>query len=115
MKSISGFSGTGADFGVAGHREAAADGAGGAKIRRESRLMNSPPFPRSQASLSPLSKKDGGAICDPYFELFTRGEVAPLKDSTTVFTITRHETYLLYNKIEWKCLGSHQIHFLLAE
>jgi hypothetical protein len=84
MKSISGFSGVGANFGVAGRREAAADGAGSTKTRRESRLMSSPPFPRSQASLSPLSKKDGGAICYPYFELFTRGEVAPLKDSTPI-------------------------------
>ncbi len=69
---------------MTGRREAAADGAGGTKRRRESKLMDFPPFPRSQASLSPLSEKDGGAICDPYFELITRGEVAPFKDSTIV-------------------------------
>jgi hypothetical protein len=46
MKSISGFSGAGADFGATRRCEAAADGAGGTKTRRESRLMDSPPFPR---------------------------------------------------------------------
>ncbi len=46
MKSISGFSDAVADFGVAGRREATADGTGGTKTRRESRLMDSPPFPK---------------------------------------------------------------------
>ncbi len=53
MKSISGFSDAGTDFGVAGHREAAADGAGGTKPRRERRLMNSPPFPKITGFIIP--------------------------------------------------------------
>ncbi len=53
MKSISGFSGVGMGFGAAGRQETAADGAGGAKTRRESRLMDSPPFPRITGFIIP--------------------------------------------------------------
>ncbi len=82
IKSISGFSGAEADVEADGRREAAAEGAGGTK-RSGERISGFPLPPRgSQASLSPLSKKDGGAICEPFFELFTKGEVASTSGTT---------------------------------